>query len=170
MFNHYNERVIESRNAVNSHIMYLLEPDVAGFPKVSDARLKQLYEAWCAECREMDAACQENWNMAARHKMIEMPRDDKEHFLCRRAAAVIIERNIRSEYHAKEYLGNIVEKLMQSNCWSHPKTCACQLLSQTKHWSYANQLLIDKLAAHYREMPKLDQWAFQIGRFRPTCF
>jgi len=145
MFNRYKQRVEESRNAVCRHIQYLLKPD-DGYPKGSDARLKELYTYWRAECRAMDAALEETMRLAARQEMIVMPPDDEEHFLCRRMAAVIIERYIFCEHNAQHYLPSLIEQMKASNCHTHPKTCACHSVSG---WTYANVELIGHLSAHY---------------------
>ena len=146
IYNFYNERVIESRNAVNRHIMYLLEPDVIGFPKGTDEKLKELYNVWRADCRAMDAACEENWHLDARKEMIEMPPEDKEHLLCRQMAALIIQLTVWSEYNAEEYIPDLVHKLKNSNCWSHPDTCACHYMTG---WTYKNNDLMRSLHASY---------------------
>jgi hypothetical protein len=145
MFNRYNQRVEESCYAVCRHIQYLLKPD-DGYPKGSDARLKELYNAWRAECRAMDAALEETVHLVAGQEMIEMPTDDEEHALCRRVAAVTIERNIFGEHNAEHYLPSLIEQLKVSDCWKHPKTCACHSL---RGWTYGNQELVSSLEAHY---------------------
>jgi hypothetical protein len=146
IFNFYNNRVIESRNAVNRHIMYILEPDVVGFPQGTDKKLKELYNVWRADCRAMNAACEENLHSNARHEMIEMPPEDKEHFLCRQMAAVIIQLTVWSEETAEEYLPALVKNLKKSNCWSHPDTCACHCMGG---WTYKNNDLMRSLYASY---------------------
>ena len=146
-FNRYKEPLDKSRNAVCRHIQYLLMPN-DNYPKGSDKQLKQLYDVWRADCRAMDAACQESWHIDARNEMIEMPPDDDEHFLCRRMAAVIIERIIYGEHNAAHYLPRLVENIKNSNCYTHSKKCACHDL---KYWTYGNQDLINSLSAHYKE-------------------
>jgi len=147
LFNQFNEFVEKSRNAVSRCIQYLLKPD-DGYPKNSDDKLKEFYDMWRANCRAMDAACEENVHLNARCEMIEMPADDKEHLLCRRMAAVIIERNIFGEHIAQEYLPELVEKLKASNCHTHPKSCACHQLTG---WTYLNQDIMNTLLSHYLE-------------------
>ena len=151
MFNRYNQRVEESCYAVCRHIQYLLKPD-DGYPKGSDARLKELYNAWRAECRAMDAALEETVHLAAGQEMIEMPTDDEEHALCRRVAAVTIERNIFGEHNAEHYLPSLIEQLKVSDCWKHSHTCACHVFTG---WTYGNQELINSLSLHYLEKGRL---------------
>ena len=155
LFNRYNERVMESSSAVSRHIMYLLRPD-DGYPKGSDEKLKQLYNMWRADCRAMDAACEEHSHLRARHAMIEMPPDDEEHFLCRRMAAVIIERNISGEHVAGSYyLPDLVEQMKSSTCYTHPYTCACHYhLGDAGGWTFENYDLICTLSASYEEKEK----------------
>ena len=147
MFNRYNSRVEESRNAVSRHIQYLLKPD-DGFPKGSDARLKELYNVWRADCRAMDAACEETMHSLAQDEMIEMPPDDAEHFLCRRMAAVVIECHVFGEFIAQEYLPTLIAPIKASNCHTHDKTCACR--PQAGIWTYYNQDLVNTLFDHYK--------------------
>jgi hypothetical protein len=147
IFNFYNTRLESSRNAVCRHIQYLLRPD-DGYPKGPDAHLKELYNVWRADCHAIDAACEENWHRIARHEMIQMPPDDTEHFLCRRMAAVVIERNIYGEHSAQQYLPELVEKLKASECWAHPATCACHYLND---WNSENYTLLSSLSGHYIE-------------------
>jgi len=147
LFNRYNELVDKSRNAVCRHIQYLLKPN-DGYPKGTDARLKELYSIWQADCRAMDAACEEYVHLNARNEMIEMPIDDDEHFLCRRMAAVVIERNIYGEHEAEFYLPKLIEAIKASKCHTHSSSCACHML---KGWTYANQELINGLGSHYLE-------------------
>jgi hypothetical protein len=146
LFNRYNSHVEESRNAVSRHIQYLLKPD-SDYPKGSDAHLKELYNVWRAACRAMDAACEETMHLSARHEMIEMPPDDAEHFLCRRMAAVVIERYVFGEHNAQEYLHKLIESIKASNCHTHDKTCACHSL---RDWTYSNQDLVNTLFEHYK--------------------
>jgi len=150
MFSRYNSRIEESRNAVCRHIQYLLKPD-DGYPKGSDARLKELYNIWRADCRAMDAACDEQVHLAARHEMIEMPSDDDEHFLCRQMAAVIIERYIFGQHNAEYYLPKLVEQMKVSNCWKHCYTCACHFHIRDSGWTYKNYDLLCTLSASYEE-------------------
>jgi hypothetical protein len=145
IFNRFKEPMEKSRNAVCSHIQYLLKPD-EGYPKGSDEHLKNLYNIWRADCRAMDAACEETWYLSAKQPMIEMPPDDEEHILCRRMAAVIIERYIYGEISAQQYLPKLVREIKMSNCHTHPHTCACHSL---RGWTYANQELLNTLSTHY---------------------
>jgi hypothetical protein len=145
MFNRYNTIVESSRNAVSRHIMYLLKPD-DGYVKESDNRLKELYDVWRADCRAMDAALEECMHLAARADMIKMPPDDAEHSLCRRFAAIIIERNIFGEHNVEQYLAPLVEKLKSSDCWKHPDSCACHVLYG---WTYANNDIVHSLVTYY---------------------
>jgi hypothetical protein len=147
IFNRFNQLVEASRNAVCRHIQYLLKPD-DGYPKGSDVKLKELYNVWRADCRAMDAACEEYIHLASRQEMIVMPPDDEEHTLCRRMAAVIIERNIFSEFNAENYLPALVEKMKVSECWKHPDSCTCHDL---KGWTYKNNDLLHTLNMHYVE-------------------
>ena len=151
IFSRYNARVEESRNAVSRHIQYLLKPD-DGYPKGSDARLKELYDVWRADCRAMDAACEKTWHLVARQEMIEMPPDDGEHFLCRRMAAVIIERNIFGEYIAQQYLPELVKLMKMSTCYMHAKTCACHILSG---WTYESDDVAQGLMTSYLDKESL---------------
>jgi hypothetical protein len=147
IFNRFNQLVESSRNAVSRHIQYLLKPD-DGYPKGSDEKLKELYNVWRADCRAMDAACEENVHLAARSEMLDMPADDEEHFLCRRMAAIIIERYVFGEHNAQRYLPELVEKMKASDCFKHPHTCACHNL---KDWTCANNDLLHTLTLHYLE-------------------
>lgn len=150
MFKRYNSRVEESRNAVCRHIQYLLKPD-DGYPKGSDARLKELYDIWRADCRAMDAACEKHVHLGARQKMIEMPPDDEEHVLCRQMAGVIIERYIFGEHNAQYYLPELIEKMKVSSCWKHSYTCACHFHLHDSGWTYGNYDLVCTLSASYEE-------------------
>jgi len=96
----------------------------------------------------MDAACQGHDHLSANHEMIEMPPDDEEHFLCRRMAAVIIERCIFGEFNAQEYLPELLKEIKESNCHTHARTCACH---NVNGWTYYNQDLVNTLSAHYAE-------------------
>jgi hypothetical protein len=147
IFNRYNSLVQESRNAVSRHIQYLLKPD-SDYPKGSDERLKELYNMWRADCRAMDAACEESMHLSARHEMIKMPPDDAEHFLCRRMAAVVIESYVFGEHNAQEYLHKLIESIKASNCHTHDKSCACR--PQGGIWTYSNQDLVNTLLEHYK--------------------
>lgn len=147
IFNRFNQLVEASRNAVCRHIQYLLKP-ADGYPKGSDAKLKELYNVWRADCRAMDAACEEDVHLAARGEMIEMPPDDKEHVLCRQMAAVIIERSIFGEHNAEHYLPALVGQMMRSDCWKHSDSCACHTLNG---WTYNNKDLLHTLTMYYIE-------------------
>ena len=147
-YSRFNQRVEESRNVVSRHIQYLLKPD-DDYPKGSDARLKELYDTWRAECRAMDAACEQVMHIGARHEMIEMPPNDPDHFLCRQMAAVIIERYIFGEYNAQHYLPALIEKLLASECWKHSRVCACHFHMGDSGWTYENNALVNTLSAHY---------------------
>lgn len=160
MFNRYNQRVEDCRNTVCRHIQYILKPD-DGYPKKSDIKLKELYDMWRAECRAMDAALEETVHLVARREMIEMPAEDEEHTLCRRMAAVIIERNIFGEQNAQYYLPPLIEKMKTSNCWKHPYTCACHILTD---WTYANQELVSSLSAYYLEKKQEQERTARLAR------
>ena len=161
LFNRYNTLVENSRNAVCRHIMYLLKPDNE-YVKGSDDRLKELYEMWRADCRAMDAALEESLHLAARQTMVVMPPDNAEHSLCRQAAAVIIEQNIFGEHNAQHYLVSLIEKLKASDCWKHPKMCACHIQSHSQ-WTYANLELVSSLSAFYLDKERLLQPAMSGG-------
>jgi len=165
IFNRFNTRVQESRNAVCRHIQYLLKPN-HWYPKGSDEKLKELYNIWRADCRAMDAACQGHDHLSANHEMIEMPPDDEEHFLCRRMAAVIIERCIFGEFNAQEYLPELLKQIKESNCHTHASTCACH---NVNGWTYYNQDLINTLSAHYLEAARRVNPASLAGGERVAC-
>ena len=134
------ELVKDSRDAVNRHIMYLLEPDVIGLTKGSDAKLKELYNIWRADCHARYGSYKQ--------EMVEMPPNDNEHFLCRRMAAVIIQRNIFGEGKAESYLPSLINQMKASTCYTHPYTCSCHIL---KDWTYGNYDLVNSLLTTYLE-------------------
>lgn len=151
IFNRYNQHVEESRNAVCRHIQYLLKP-ADDYPKGSDVRLKELYNVWRADCRAMNAACETMLHLVSNAEMIEMPPNDEEHFLCRRMAAVIIERNIFGEHEAQQYLPELVRLMKMSTCYKHSNSCACHILSG---WTYGNNEIAHELVTSYLEKERV---------------
>jgi len=141
-FNRYKELCDKSRSAVSREIQYLLNGDTQPKYGENDAKLKSLYNEWRADARAMDAACEKYWHIDA--AMIVMPPNDAKHLLCRRMAAINIEREVYGEFVGQKFLPNIVADIRAdlANSATHPESCAC---NYTAGWTYNNLNMLNDL-------------------------
>lgn len=143
IFNRYKAMVDESGSHLIRSIMYLLKP-TDGYTAFSNAVIQERYTVWQADCRAMDAACNQTWS--DNQSALVMPPDDEEHLPCRMMAAVLIERAVYGEHTARH---NLIEaiKFVRANldtCSKHPPSCPCRNEVNCK-WTYDNKKLVEHL-------------------------
>ena len=147
LFDKYKDRLEKSRCEVTRCIMYLLHPST-WYPKYSDAALAEAFANWQDDARAMDTAMGTSYFTDV--QMPVMPPDDAEHFVCRRMAAVTIEREMWgnrpvgywdedtvmrvlanpkcASHPASFYLDDVVPDILANPaCATHPPSCACRL-------------------------------------------
>jgi hypothetical protein len=133
LFNVFKPRVDDACSQVTRRIMHLLRPN-DGFPKHATWEIQEKFDIWRAERRAMDAGVGSSYHTDA--PMIKMPPADAEHSLCRRMAAVIIERTVYDEFVAQVYLPELIEAIEKSpDCYKHDASCPCH---NTAGWTYKN--------------------------------
>jgi len=132
IFNRYKEITDKSGLEVIKAIMYLLKPE-GGYSKFQDEIVVQRYTLWQADARALDAACGKTWYAGMQGPLV-MPPDDEEHKPCRMMAAVLIERNIYSDFVARHSLVQAVKVIRE--IWPH-----AQSIRRVAHVAQGNLLL-----------------------------
>ena len=126
LYNRYNSALEHSRKKLSDSIDSILYPNFA-YPKVPDATIQELYDAWRADAQALDVALNMKWYPDATNPLRIPLSDDMQYDACRHMMAVNIERNIYSENSASSHLKLAVERVRNNinTCAFHPVTCPC---------------------------------------------